>query len=320
MYRLLLLCSLLFGAFALPTTVDAQGSTKAYAPENLSQLSYSERVRVLENEYYDQSGGRSLPDDQLEFYLDSIESGWSFSRIKQDMATSLGGNYNGDWNPGGDWSPRNVICSSVKNRYTECRTPFNGRALVTQQISKTRCQEGVNWGQRQGMIWVNKGCRARFSETSGGGGWGNGNNADTSNRVTCESTSNKFRECPTYFRGRPLLYRKFSKESCDEGPDWGYRTGSVWVRNGCRAEFYDSYGNGNGNDWNNGNGWGNNNYSVTCSSEGGNYKTCAWDHRYGSPRLIQQLSKQSCVSGRTWGYDNRGLWVSDGCRARFGSR
>lgn len=331
MFRILLICSFLLSAVAFPSSVCAQGSTKSYAPDDLTQLSYSERVRVLENEYYEQSSGRSLPDDQLEFYLDSIESGWSFSRIKQDIATSLGGNTGDDWNPDGDWSPSNVVCSSVKNRYVECRTPFNGRAVVSQQISKSRCQEGANWGQRQGMIWVNKGCRARFGETNGGGSWDNGNNngnnygsnnVGVNNRVTCESTGNKFRECPTNFRGRPLMYRKFSKESCDEGADWSYRRGSVWVRNGCRAEFYDSYnsGNGNGNGWGNDNNWGNNNYSVTCAGDGGNYKTCAWDPRYGSPRLIQQLSRASCVSGRTWGYDSRGLWVSDGCRARFGTR
>ncbi len=40
-------------------------------------------------EYADQSSGRRLPDDQLEFYLDQIDSGWTFSRIKQDIAESL---------------------------------------------------------------------------------------------------------------------------------------------------------------------------------------------------------------------------------------
>ena len=256
MFRLFLICSFLFGAFVFPSDLLAQINTKAYAPDNLSQLSYSERVRVLEKEYYEQSGGRNLPDDQLEFYLDSIDSGWTFSRVKQDIATSLGSddnnNEDGDWNPGDNWSPRNVICSSIKNRYVECRTPFNGRAVVAQQISKTRCQEGRNWGQRRGMIWVKQGCRARFSETSGGGGWDNGN--------------------------------------------------------------------GNGNGWGNDNNWGNNNYSVTCAGDGGNYRTCAWDPRYGSPRLLQQISRASCIAGRTWGYDNRGLWVSNGCRARFGKR
>lgn len=316
MFRLVLILSFLLGIYSIPTYAQSVNS-KAYAPENMSDLSNPERVRVIEKEYYEQSSGRDIPDDQLEFYLDSIESGWTFSRIKNDIATSLGDNNNGDWNPDGDWTARSVICSSTNNRYIECRTPFRGRAVVTQQISKIRCQEGSNWGQRQSMIWVNGGCRARFSEVSGGGGWDNDNDNDSGNnrRITCESRNNQYRECRTGFRGAAQLYRRISSNRCDSGRDWGSRSGYVWVRNGCRAEFYDST-NGNGN----GNGWGNNNYTVTCSSDGSNYRTCAWDHRYGTPRLIQQLSRQSCVSGRTWGYDNRGLWVSGGCRARFGSR
>ena len=75
MFRLFLICSFLLGAFVLPSEAYAQVSTKAYAPDNLTQLSYAERVRVLEKEYYEQSGGRNLPDDQLEFYLDSIDTG-----------------------------------------------------------------------------------------------------------------------------------------------------------------------------------------------------------------------------------------------------
>jgi hypothetical protein len=315
MFRSVLLIFFLAGAFTLPSTVQAQVGAKAYAPENLRQLSYSERVRVVEKEYYEQSGGRDIPDDQLEFYLDSIESGWTFSRIQEDISTSLGGNNGGNWNSGGNWSPHNVICSSIKNRYVECRAPFNGRAVLTQQMSKTRCEEGRNWGQRQGMIWVNQGCRGRFSETTGGGGWDNDNNWGNTNRVVCESNGSQYRECRTNFRGPAQLYRKISSNSCDAGRDWGSRSGYVWVRNGCRAEFYDSYG-GNGND----NGWGNNNYTITCTSDGSDFKTCAWDHRYGSPRLVRQISKKSCISGRTWGYDNRGLWVNDGCRAVFGTR
>lgn len=314
MFRLVLLLCLMTGALTLPATVQAQVGAKAYAPENLRQLSYNERVRVIEREYYEQSGGRSIPDDQLEFYLDSIESGWTFSRIRDDISTSLGGNNNGGWIPGDNWSPRGIICSSVKKRPAECRTPFNGRVVVTQQISDTRCVEGKNWGQNRGIIWVNNGCRARFTEVSGGGGWDDDYGYGNNNRVTCESVSNQYRECRTNFRGPAQLYRKISSSSCDLNRDWGTRSGYVWVRNGCRAEFYDSYGNGNGN------GWGDSNYTVTCTSDGSDFKTCYWDHRYGSPRVVRQISKKACISGRTWGYDNRGLWVNDGCRAVFGTR
>lgn len=312
MIRLILILSFMAAALALSPAVQAQYNTRAYAPENLRNLSYPEQVRVIEREYSEQSGGRNIPDDQLEFYLDSIESGWTFSRIQNDISTSLGGNRQGQWRPSNSWNARSVICSSVSNLYRECRTPFRGRAVLTQQISNSRCIEGGNWGQRRDVIWVNSGCRARFSEVAGGGGWDD-NNLHDNRRVLCESRDNRYRECRTGFRGPAELYRKISNSSCDEGRDWGSRSGYVWVRNGCRAEFRDAYGSELGN-------WGDRNATVTCSSDGGNYRTCAWDHRYGTPRLIQQLSRQACISGRTWGYDSRGLWVSNGCRARFGQR
>ena len=66
--------ALAFAGAALPAPAAAQ-STRAYAPENLRQLSFSDRVRVVEREYADQSRGRQIPDDQLEFYLDQIDSG-----------------------------------------------------------------------------------------------------------------------------------------------------------------------------------------------------------------------------------------------------
>src|SRR4051794_26513099 len=34
-------------------------------------------------------------------------------------------------------------------------------------------------------------------------------------------------------------------------------------------------------------------------------------------RLVRQLSDARCVEGRTWGWDNRGIWVDRGCRAEF---
>jgi hypothetical protein len=31
----------------------------------------------------------------------------------------------------------------------------------------------------------------------------------------------------------------------------------------------------------------------------------------------QQYSGSPCIQGTSWGFDNRGLWVSRGCRADF---
>ena len=160
----LLVLGLAGAATALPVPAAAQ-STRAYAPENLRQLSVSERARVIEREYADQSRGRRIPDDQLEFYLDQVNSGWGFSRIKQDIATSLrgqGGDWDGGWD-GSNGSGQTVTCSSTDNRRRNCAWDRRqGRPVLIENISKTRCQEGQNWGWDGNAIWVDRGCRARF--------------------------------------------------------------------------------------------------------------------------------------------------------------
>lgn len=264
--RKLLLSTALMAGLMLCPGADAQSPDKAYAPENLSQLHWQDQRRVIEREYADQSGGRRIPDDQLEFYLEQIASGWGFSQIKQDIATSLGnsggrrggGNYGGNpgygRNPGyggGQYTPdpgyghghgTQVRCESDRNRYRECPTPFNGPVVLVQHLSRAGCIEGRDWGYRPGMIWVDDGCRAIFAEARGGG-WGG---------------------------GRPGV------------PNYDY--------------------------------------SVTCTSDDGRHRTCAWDGRHGRPVLIENISRTRCVEGRNWGYDSTSIWVDRGCRARFGVR
>lgn len=55
---------------------------------------------------------------------------------------------------------------------------------------------------------------------------------------------------------------------------------------------------------------------VICESDDGRYKMCRTDTR-GGVSLQQQFSRTDCVYNRTWGYDRSGVWVSDGCRAKF---
>lgn len=223
---------------------SAQVGTRAYAPENLSQLSANDRARVIGQEYADQSNGRRIPDDQLRFYLAQVNSGWGFSRIKQDIATSLrgsgGSSGNGSWNGGTGGSSATVRCESQNNRERVCNTGWRNARLV-RQISGSACVEGRTWGARNGTLWVSGGCRGEFTEDRGHGGRGG-----------------------------------------DKGRD--------------------------------------RNYSVTCSSNDKRRNTCAWDARQGRPALVQQLSGSTCAEGRSWGYGNGSLWVSDGCRARFGVR
>ena len=57
--------------------------------------------------------------------------------------------------------------------------------------------------------------------------------------------------------------------------------------------------------------------SVSCSSDDGHRRECAADLRGYTVRDIDQSSRTDCVVGRNWGYNDRGVWVDDGCRATF---
>jgi hypothetical protein len=200
-------------------------------------------VRQIEQEYARSHNGQAIPDSQLEYYLDELGRGSSMAQVRSEISGRRGG----AWSPRRGWVATSVICSSINNRYHECRVPFRGRARISYQISDAACIRGRTWGERRGVVWVNRGCRARFSIERG--------NAGT----------------PGYPH---------------DGGNWP----------------------GNGGD---------RNYSVTCSSNDSRQMRCAWDERYGAPRIGRQLSESPCIEGRTWNYDNRNLWVSNGCRATF---
>jgi Protein of unknown function (DUF3011)/Peptidase inhibitor family I36 len=58
--------------------------------------------------------------------------------------------------------------------------------------------------------------------------------------------------------------------------------------------------------------------SITCESNDGRRRYCGTE--YIDARMVnidRQISQSPCVRGRSWGVDNRGLWVDRGCRAVF---
>lgn len=303
----------------------AQPNTKAYAPEDLNKLTQPEQIRVLEKQYAELSGGRQLPEDQLEFYLEQIPRGWTYAQITQDMSQSIRDRVDGvtfpdqeatrpNWNtPGWTTQPpvrgQVIECESRDGRYRECASGFFNPPTIDRQISSTRCVEGRNWGHRPGVIWVSGGCRARFIEAAPLVG--------QVPEVTCQSVRG-YRECNVAFRGPATLVRQVSGSSlCVEGRTWGQRPGLIWVDRGCSGVFSEGYRPSGGfydpNQYNQN--------VVDCASLDGAYALCSWNERFGQPFLIEQYSLRACVEGVSWGYTpRRGLWVDRGCRARFGAR
>jgi hypothetical protein len=319
--------TLLAAALALAGVTAASDASAQYA----TTYGTRDQIRQIEREYARLHDGRMIPDAQLEYYLDRANNGWTMNQISRDM----GGYTNRTWRPASGWVARELVCSSIDGRYRECAAPFRGRAVITQQISDASCVEGRTWGQKAGAVWVNRGCRARFGIVRG----------DVANRpyngrdnrtVVCASNRGAYRECATGMRGQVALSRTLNNSnSCVEGRTWGQRSGVVWVRNGCRAQF-ESIGRPGWRDDDRAIGrrdWRDDDravggvftrdpgYFVTCNSVDGRRAICSWDSRYGEPRLIERLSRDACIEGRDWGYTARGeLWVDAGCRARFGYR
>ena len=56
--------------------------------------------------------------------------------------------------------------------------------------------------------------------------------------------------------------------------------------------------------------------TITCASQDYARQRCPVDTR-GGVTILQQQSKSACIQGNTWGYDQGGIWVRNGCVATF---
>lgn len=55
---------------------------------------------------------------------------------------------------------------------------------------------------------------------------------------------------------------------------------------------------------------------ILCESVKHDYRYCR-ARTENRVNLKRRLSDAPCIFNRTWGYDNRGVWVAEGCRAEF---
>lgn len=238
-------------------------------------------------------------------------------RIVDGYSAGGYGNYgnSGYGNSGYGTAGGTFRCESNDGRYRECAVNTSGGVMLSRQISRTACVEGRSWGTTRNGVWVDDGCRAEF-RTNGGyyGNQGNGVGYGYGSTVRCESNNGRVNRCAINGRGRAQLVRQLSSSACIEGRTWGSDSNSIWVSQGCRAEF--SVDRGNSGAWGNNAGYGYGGQLFRCESNDGRTRECAANTRAGV-QLVRQLSNAACIQGRTWGYGRNGIWVSQGCRAEF---
>jgi Protein of unknown function (DUF3011) len=58
--------------------------------------------------------------------------------------------------------------------------------------------------------------------------------------------------------------------------------------------------------------------TVSCASKPGERRQCSADTSAGVV-LLRSTGEAPCLLGKTWGYDQKSVWVSDGCSADFGT-
>ncbi|BCT94026.1 hypothetical protein LYSHEL_30530 [Lysobacter helvus] len=194
-----------------------------------------------------------------------------------------------------------IRCESPRGRERTCEADTRGGARLTKQLSRSPCVEGKSWGVRPNGIWVNAGCRADFA-------LGEGGPAPTGPiMVRCESNGGGRRHCPASTMAGVQLVRQLSRSPCIRHSTWSFDRNSIWVAQGCRADFQVGVGaptEALGPQ------------KLRCESDRGRERRCDVGVWKGA-QLTRQLSKTPCVQGQSWGWDVRGVWVSRGCRAEF---
>jgi hypothetical protein len=130
--------------------------------------------------------------------------------------------------------------------------------------------------------------------------------------LTCESWNFQYRRCPANTQNNVDLTRRIAGD-CRQGRTWGYDRNAIWVDGGCRATF--RFGGNNGNS-NGGGNWGQG-YAgqIRCESWNYAYRFCRASTQ-GRADLIRTIAG-TCQRGRSWGFDNSGIWVNNGCRGDF---
>jgi hypothetical protein len=224
-----------------------------------------------------------------------------------------------------------VRCESRNYQPNSCPA-YNARDVrITNQLGGS-CRPGADWNFDGRNINVRNGCRAVFAvylyDYGGGypgGGYPGGGYQGNAQLIRCESQDYRTTRCGANTRGGVQLQRQLGNSACVQGRSWGWDRSGIWVSNGCRGDFMvlagggGNWGGGSGGNWGGGSGgnWGGDGgvRTIDCNSRNYQPERCRVDVR--NDVRIDRVNGGECIQGRSWGWDRGGIWVNNGCRARF---
>jgi len=145
--------------------------------------------------------------------------------------------------------------------------------------------------------------------------------------IRCQSKRDRDNYCTADTSGGVVLRKTLSSSPCVEGDSWGYDKTGIWVRKGCRADFDVPRAYSSGRGWSSQRGYGR--YyrdgnpaqaggaeRVVCEAKGKDRVVCPVDG-LRDVDLVYERSRERCRFNVSWGYDDKVIWVDQGCRAEF---
>jgi predicted porin len=116
--------------------------------------------------------------------------------------------------------------------------------------------------------------------------------------IDCGAAVGERNTCAADTAAGVVLVRQAGEGSCVLGRTWGFAPNGVWVADGCRGTFATT----------------DDRVTVPCSSVALAREVCPANTAAG---VALVSGSPACMLGRTWGYDQNGIWVSEGCQATF---
>jgi len=145
--------------------------------------------------------------------------------------------------------------------------------------------------------------------------------------IRCQSKRERDNYCTADTSGGVKLRQELSGAACIEGDSWGYDKTGIWVRKGCRADFDVPRAYSSGRGWSSQRGYGR--YfrdgeraqsggaeRVVCEAKGKGRVVCPVDG-LKNVNLVYERSRERCRFQVSWGFDDKAIWVEQGCRAEF---
>jgi hypothetical protein len=178
---------------------------------------------------------------------------WVDNGCRAKFEVSVGG-------AGGAGTGQYIDCRSEQQRYRECALPRGYVGKLISDDSGGKCRNAGAWGTRDGLVWVNYGCKGRFETVRAGtGGGGGGGNAGQQQRAEVQCRNQAAREGIAVRSVEPANLRGSYWETTVDGTRAGQRVRPIcrFYPASNRAELYYGGGSGgSGSGWSGGSGGG----------------------------------------------------------------